>query len=139
MHSIGRFYCQQELHSIEAKVSCVDVDECLTVHVCKLFNVFSNYVTRKLRIYVYSSISRMITYLRVLQMIKHANKSLSWVKSVENTAISANEAASYLIAKTRSLQCISVYHLYTTLVLPVIEYSSFTWGLRPFDLKFRIT
>ena len=110
----------------------------MTVHVCKLFNVFSNYVTRKLRIYVYSSISRMITYLRVLQMIKHANKSLSWVKSVENTAISANEAASYLIAKTRSLQCISVYHLYTTLVLPVIEYSSFTWGLRPFDQISRI-
>ena len=28
---------------------------------------------------------------------------LSWAKSVENTAISANKAASYLIAKTRSI------------------------------------
>ena len=61
---------------------------------------------------------------------------LSWAKSVENTAISANKAASYLIAKTRSSSVFlfTIYnHLYTTLVLPVIEYSSFIWGLRPFD------
>ncbi len=52
----------------------------------------------------------------------------NWAKSLENTAISANKAASYLLAKT------TIYnHLYTTLVLPVIEYSSFIWGLRLFD------
>ena len=61
---------------------------------------------------------------------------LSWAKSVENTAISANKAASYLIAKTRSSSAFlfTIYnHLYTTLVLLVIEYSSFIWGLRSFD------
>ena len=61
---------------------------------------------------------------------------LSWAKSVENTAISANKAASYLIAKTRSSSAFlfAIYnHLYTTLVLPVIEYNCFIWGLRPFD------
>ena len=57
---------------------------------------------------------------------------LSWAKSVENTAISANKAASYLIAKTRSSSAFlfTIYnHLCTTLVLPIIEYSSFIWGL----------
>ena len=61
---------------------------------------------------------------------------LSWAKSVENTAISANKAASYLIAKARSSGAF-VYtvcnHLYNTLVLPIIEYSSFFWGLKSFD------
>ena len=55
---------------------------------------------------------------------------------MENTAISANKAASYLIAKTRSSSAFlfTIYnHLYTTLVLLVIEYSSFIWGLRSFD------
>ena len=69
---------------------------------------------------------------------------LSWAKSVENTAISANKAATYLIAKTRSSSAflfIIYNHLYTTLMLPVIEYSSFIWGLRSFDQisKIKIT
>ena len=68
---------------------------------------------------------------------------LSWAKSVENTAISANKAASYLIAKTRSSSVFlfTIYnHLYTTLVLPVIEYSSLIASdpLIKF-LKFKIT
>ena len=59
---------------------------------------------------------------------------LSWAKSVETTAISANKAASYLIAKTRSRSAFlfTIYnHLYTILMLPVIEYSSFLWGSDP--------
>ena len=55
---------------------------------------------------------------------------------MENTAISANKAARYLIAKTRSSSALlfTIYiHLYTTLVLPVTEYNSLIWGLKPFD------
>ena len=64
------------------------------------------------------------------------SEHLSWAKSVENTAISANKAASYLIAKARSSGAFvyTVYnHLYNTLVLPIIEYSSFIWGLKSFN------
>ena len=42
------------------------------------------------------------------------SEHLSWAKSVENTAISANKAASYLIAKTRSSGAF-VYSVYNHL------------------------
>ena len=59
---------------------------------------------------------------------------LSWGRAIENTALSANRAANYLIAKAR----VSVgfayevfTHLYNALVVPIIEYSSFLWGFKP--------
>ena len=66
---------------------------------------------------------------------------LSWSKSVENTTISANKAASYLIAKTKSSGAFvyNIYnHLYKALVLSIIKYSSFIWGLRCFDQQSNI-
>ena len=54
----------------------------------------------------------------------HFSEHLSWAKSVENTAISANKAASYLIAKTRCSGAFvyTVYnHLYHTLVYPLLN------------------
>ena len=55
---------------------------------------------------------------------------------MEITAISANKTARYQIVKTRSSSVLpfTIYiHLYTSLALPVIEYSSLIWVLRPFD------
>ena len=58
---------------------------------------------------------------------------LSWTKLIECTSISASRAASYLIAKMRCSGAFS-YTVYTylcnTLILPIIEYSSFIWGFR---------
>jgi len=60
---------------------------------------------------------------------------LSWIKLVDNVAISANRAANYLIAKAINSGAL-VYevftHLYSMLVLPIIEYSSFLWGHTPY-------
>ena len=60
---------------------------------------------------------------------------LSWIKLVDNFAISANRAAIYLIAKATNSGAL-VYevftHLYSMLVLPIIEYSSFLWGHTPY-------
>ena len=58
------------------------------------------------------------------------SEHLSWAKVIESTAIKANRAASYLIAKMKSSGAFmySVYtHLYKTLILPIIEYSSFIY------------
>ena len=61
---------------------------------------------------------------------------LSWAKSVENTAIPAAKAASYLFAKTRSSSAFlftTYRHLYTTQVLPIIRrhYRDVYLGMSP--------
>ena len=59
---------------------------------------------------------------------------LSWGRAIENTALSANRAANYLIAKARvngGFAYEVFTHLYNTLVVPIIEYSSFLWGFKP--------
>ena len=61
---------------------------------------------------------------------------LSWVQLIQSTSISANRAANYLIAKARNSGALvfEVYtHLYNTLVLPIIEYSSFLWGYKAYS------
>ena len=60
---------------------------------------------------------------------------LNWIKLIDNVAISANRAANYLIAKAKNSGAL-VYegftHLYSMLVLPIIEHSSFLWGHTPY-------
>lgn len=58
---------------------------------------------------------------------------LSWANSLDNAAISANKAACYLIAETKSSVAFmyAVYnHLCSIFFLPIIEY---VWGLRSFE------
>ena len=60
---------------------------------------------------------------------------LSWIKTIENTSALASRAASYIVAKARSRGTFAFEvftHLYTSLVLPIIEYSSFLWGFKPY-------
>ena len=69
---------------------------------------------------------------------------LSWMKLIDNVAISANRAASYLIAKAKNsgaLVCDVFTHLYSRLALPIIEYSRFLWGHTPYTqiAKIQIT
>ena len=58
---------------------------------------------------------------------------LSWVQLIQSTSISANRAASYLIAKARNSGAL-VFEVYThLLVLPIIGYSSFLWGCKAYS------
>ena len=61
---------------------------------------------------------------------------LSWAQLIQSISISANHAANYLIAKARNSGPLvfEVYtHLYNTLVLPIIGYSSFLWGYKAYS------
>ena len=61
---------------------------------------------------------------------------LSWAQLIQSISISANRAANYLIAKARNSGALvfEVYtHLYNTLVLPIIGYSSFVWGYKAYS------
>ena len=61
---------------------------------------------------------------------------LSWAQLSQSTSISANRAANYLIVQARNSGALvfEVYtHLYNTLVLPIIGYSSFLWGYKTYS------
>ena len=61
---------------------------------------------------------------------------LRWTQLIQNTSKAANRAANYLIAKARNSGALvyEVYtHLYNTLVLPIIGYSSFLWGHKAYS------
>ena len=61
---------------------------------------------------------------------------LSWAPLIQSTSISANRAAIYLLAKARNSGALvfEVYtHLYNTLVVPIIGYSSFLWGYKAYS------
>ena len=108
---------------------CINPDKTKIIHFRHPKKQISNFLftCREYRIY-YTDIYR---YLGV-EFTEH----LSWAQQIESTSISASRAANYLIAKTRSSGALvfEVYtHLYNTLVLPIIGYSSFLWGYKGYS------
>ena len=60
---------------------------------------------------------------------------LDWTKTIENASVSAGRSANYIVAKARSSGTFAYgvfTHLYSALVLPIIEYSSFLWGSKSY-------
>ena len=108
---------------------CINPDKTKIIHFRHPKKQISNFLFTcgEYRIY-YTDIYR---YLGV-EVTEH----LSWAQQIESTSISANRAANYLIAKTRSSGSLvfEVYtHLYNVLVLPIIGYSSFLWGYKGYS------